>query len=729
MLPPEPKRFVSSKVVKPVNEAPPPNHHPAPAAAAPARPPESLPASAPTPQGFGTLWHAARRCWSLALALGLLGGVLASAITWFFAPGRYTATAFVHISSTPPKGTYEGDFANYQRTQAAILKSQSVIRKALDKPGIAELREVQAQSDPDAWLLKNLVTDFNQGPELLRVSLSGDNPADLAMILNAVCKAFVDDCALREEQKIMERKKQIEASLKEAAKSLSDARQRFNKKKDELNVESAKTIELRLENALADEKAARLKLKETRDKISEARAEILNPSDATIDKEIENDPLAKKQFEVFAKQLEKAEEDIAKTNSTAKEEYRAKALQVPLAQRQRALEGMKKVRDELRPRMAVKVREHLGQELKVLERREKDQEAEVERAKQEVNAVEISGYRNNSKAMNELKALEDDVRQTELAHTKISNELADLEVERTSGQRVRLRQEAVAPQNRNDRMIKLTVAAGLGVFGVIALCVTWVELRTRRVYESADVTRGLGIRALGSLPPPAGPATVPTTAGLNGLSPQTEAVDGIRTLLLHGQGDHYPRVILVTSGERSEGKTSLAGHLAASLARAWRKTLLIDGDLRNPAAHKLFNLPSEPGFSEALRADADFEAVVKPTPLSRLWLLPAGRCDAHAVQALAQDTLGAAIEQFKDQYDFLVLDAGPVLSTADTLLLAQHADAVLLTVRKDFSRVPMAQAARDRLKAVGIQVFGAVIVGEKADGSNFITQSEPSTQA
>ncbi len=222
---------------------------------------------------------------------------------------------------------------------------------------------------------------------------------------------------------------------------------------------------------------------------------------------------------------------------------------------------------------------------------------------------------------------------------------------------------------------------------------------------------------------------MPTTAGLNGLSPQTEAVDGIRTLLLHGQGDHYPRVILVTSGERSEGKTSLAGHLAASLARAWRKTLLIDGDLRNPAAHKLFNLPSEPGFSEALRADADFEAVVKPTPLSRLWLLPAGRCDAHAVQALAQDTLGAAIEQFKDQYDFLVLDAGPVLSTADTLLLAQHADAVLLTVRKDFSRVPMAQAARDRLKAVGIQVFGAVIVGEKADGSNFITQSEPSTQA
>src|SRR5262249_44504131 len=156
--------------------------------------------------------------------------------------------------------------------------------------------------------------------------------------------------------------------------------------------------------------------------------------------------------------------------------------------------------------------------------------------------------------------------------------------------------------------------------------------------------------------------------------------------------------------------------LAASLARSWRKTLLIDGDLRGPAAHRLFNLPSEPGFSEALRSDADFDATVRPTPLSRLWLLPAGRCHAHAVQALSPDTLGAASEQFKHKYAFLVLVAGPVLSAADTLLLAQHADAVLLAVRKDVSRVPTVQAARDRLKAVGIEVFGAVVVGEKADG-------------
>jgi capsular exopolysaccharide synthesis family protein len=720
MLPPEPKRFSSSKVVKPVTDAPPNNNH-LPASAPPSRAHETGPVVAAASPGFGTLWHAMRRCWPLALALGLLGGVLASMATWFLAPGRYTASALVHISSASPRGASEGDFAAYQRTQAAIIKSPSVIRKALDKPGISELREVYAQSDPDTWLMKNLVTDFNQGPELLRVNLSGDYPADLALILNAVCKAFVDDCALREEKKIVERKKQTEAGLKEAAKALSDARNKFNKRKDELNIEDPKTLEFSLDIALKAQAAAQQKLSETRDKIKEVKSEMISPSDASIDKEIEADPVGKKQFEVFADQLKKVEEQIAGVMKAAVNPDKELGLYRQI--RQNALEGMKKVREELRPRMATRVKERLGQELKSLEQKEKDQEAEVNRAKEETNAVKISGYRNNTKALNELKALEDDVNQAVLTHTKITNELADLEVERTSGHRITVGQEAVPPQNRNDRMLKLTAGAGLGVFGLIALCVTWLELRTRRVYESADVSWGLGVRVLGSLPAPSGSATV-TPAGLNGLTPQTEAVDGIRTLLLHGQGDHFPRVILVTSAERGEGKTSLAGHLAASLSRSWRKTLLIDGDLRNPAAHKLFNLPGEPGFSEALRADADFDAAVLPSPLSRLWLLPAGRCDAHAVQALAQDTLGSAVEQFKEQYDFLVLDAGPVLSAADTLLLAQHADAVLLAVRKDVSRVPTVQAARERLKAVGINVFGAVVVGEKPDNTSFSGQVE-----
>ena len=72
------------------------------------------------------------------------------------------------------------------------------------------------------------------------------------------------------------------------------------------------------------------------------------------------------------------------------------------------------------------------------------------------------------------------------------------------------------------------------------------------------------------------------------------------------------RVVMVTSATSGEGKTSLAAHLAASLARAGHKTLLLDGDLRKPTTHLIFDLPIGPGFSEALRGEVDVAAAVRP---------------------------------------------------------------------------------------------------------------------
>src|SRR5207245_61588 len=80
-----------------------------------------------------------------------------------------------------------------------------------------------------------------------------------------------------------------------------------------------------------------------------------------------------------------------------------------------------------------------------------------------------------------------------------------------------------------------------------------------------------------------------------------EAVDGIRNVLLHPAGKRPPRVVVVTSALGGEGKTLLATHLALSLARAGRRTLLVDCDLRKPSAHGQLGLAAGPGFCEALR--------------------------------------------------------------------------------------------------------------------------------
>jgi capsular exopolysaccharide synthesis family protein len=176
-----------------------------------------------------------------------------------------------------------------------------------------------------------------------------------------------------------------------------------------------------------------------------------------------------------------------------------------------------------------------------------------------------------------------------------------------------------------------------------------------------------------------------------------------------------PRLVLVTSAVGGEGKTSLAVLLAASLARAWRKTLLLDADLRKPQTHALFEKPLEPGLSELLRGETEPAEVVHPTGLSRLWLVAAGHWDAHAVQALAQDGAGRLFDTLKEHYDFLVLDAGPVLPVADTLLLSTHVDTVLLAVRSGLSRLPIVRAAQQRLASLDAPLRGAVLLGPDDD--------------
>jgi capsular exopolysaccharide synthesis family protein len=184
---------------------------------------------------------------------------------------------------------------------------------------------------------------------------------------------------------------------------------------------------------------------------------------------------------------------------------------------------------------------------------------------------------------------------------------------------------------------------------------------------------------------------------------------------------------MVTSAGGGEGKTSLASQLAASLARAWRKTLLIDGDLRHPAVHKLFNQPLEPGFSEVLRGEVGVHDTVRPTAISRLWAMSAGHWDSHAVQALAQEGVRSLFGQLKEQYDFIVVDSCPVLPVADSLLLGQHVDSVLFAVMRDVSRAPALYAAQQRLEGLGVRTLGAVMIGADGDvaATSYTYQAAP----
>jgi capsular exopolysaccharide synthesis family protein len=276
--------------------------------------------------------------------------------------------------------------------------------------------------------------------------------------------------------------------------------------------------------------------------------------------------------------------------------------------------------------------------------------------------------------------------------------------------------DAYSTENINAyQRYAIATAGGLGGFALTCLAIAYMEFRNRRLNGPQQVDEGLGIRVIGTLP------SLSSRRNLSQSSPVVaqlmESIDSVRTALMHDASAKRRQVVLVTSAATLEGRTTVASQLAASLARAGRRTLLIDGDLRSPSLHALFDVPLEDGLCEVLRAEVDVADVIRATHAEGLWLLTAGYCDVDAVRALATDQIQPIFDKLRADYDFIIIDGAPVLGMPDSLLFGQYCDGAVLSVLRDQTSVPKVYQAAELLKSVGIRLIGAVVngVSERAD--------------
>ena len=102
---------------------------------------------------------------------------------------------------------------------------------------------------------------------------------------------------------------------------------------------------------------------------------------------------------------------------------------------------------------------------------------------------------------------------------------------------------------------------------------------------------------------------------------------------------------------------------------------------------------------------------MQPTSIDGLFAVTGGSCDYAAITALSRPDLAKVIGGFRESFDHVVVDAGPVLAFADALLLAQQSDAAVLVTMIDFSRIPQVNNAVDRLRSVGSRLLGVIVYG------------------
>lgn len=682
---------------------------------------------------MGTYLGALKRRWISVAALGGTLAVLAALAAWFLLSPKYIAFARIKVAYDNPVVMKEGlaanrgDFLTCLKTQAAQITSRPIILSALKRDEVKRLNLASLGKDPAQFLEDELKAEFQDNQELLTITLGTGDPHVSTTIVQAILESYMHDIVLAETQAREAKVAQLStafdaasADLKKKQESLKQMAKKPGNIDRELLPLRLSEQQSRIREATSQQNGIRLELFKARGDLAshEARIKALkNPEipSAVIDAALKSDAKAQS-YQALVAQCQEIIADFEEKTpgqhwpSLRETKRKRKTYLAKLDQRKKDL------REALvhsagasgaggREEMEL-IRVQKLNQIAALEQLHKKLDSEITELNTEMIQLK--------KVDPDQDGLRDTIRQQEDIVNRLSYKLKSEEIELMATPRISKYQDSDLQKKDMKKQLLGTIAAPLAVFLAVCMALAWTEVRHRRIRSAGEVSRGLGIRVVGAVPAlpeqercPIGPAGEPDLEG----HPALESIDAIRTLLLRDADAQATRVVMVTSAASGEGKTTVASHLASSLARAGRKTLLIDGDLRTPSAHQLFELPMQPGFSEVLLGEVELTDAVQATTLDELSFMAAGQWDREVLHALARDGLEGIFEKLKEEFDFVVIDSHPLLPATDSLLIGQRVDAVILSVLREVSQMPRVYAASQRLTTLGIRVLGAVVNG------------------
>jgi capsular exopolysaccharide synthesis family protein len=234
-----------------------------------------------------------------------------------------------------------------------------------------------------------------------------------------------------------------------------------------------------------------------------------------------------------------------------------------------------------------------------------------------------------------------------------------------------------------------------------------------------DVEQEFGVPVLGVVPHVDGKPTMVALAAAcagDGLHTVGESFAHIRTALNAWASVQHPAscVLVVTAPDANAGKTVTSCNLAIALAQAGRRTLLVDGDSRRPALHRVFPVSRDkPSLIDVLSAgtEASFKDSAQKTEVANLDVVIFGKHDktAKATRLLGGDNLKRFIAWATGQYHYVLFDSPPAGIFSDAVVMGAAADGVLLVCRCDRTRKMMMRQISKRLADSGLRAAGIVI--------------------
>jgi capsular exopolysaccharide synthesis family protein len=577
------------------------------------------------------------------------------------------------------------DHQSYYNTQYRIMKSKAMAERVVQKLKLAETPSTAALNSAAGLLLSRVEVIPVPDTRLAQIAVTHEDPQKAALWANTLAEAYVEQNL---EAKV-EATRNVYTWLQERLSAAQDSVRRSEEKLyqytegEDLFVPQDRetlvggTLE-KLNEAYTEAKTRRIGLETTLAQIrslKQSGKSVETAPQIAVDPLVQSQNLKRAALEGELVQLQgkyKKEHPEIKNRLSQLDQIKGTIA----AQAEKIIAGLEAEYNQLRRREG---------ELLATVNQQKKQSVEQGRKAVQLEMLQREALSNK----NLYEVILQKIKETDIAGSLRNNNVSIVETAAVPSAPIR-------PQPVKNLLVALAV-------GLLAGCglVLLRDYLSHTLKEEEEIETHLGAACL---------AVVPQHSDSNG-SVVTETYRTLCTNLLFNRDRERGNVVLITSSIPQEGKSTTALNAARALAEAGEPTLLIDFDLRRSCQHARLRLYREPGLTDYCARDLQVDAVIQQTRHKNLSAITSGRQPHNPPALIGSRAVERLLGECRERFTWIVLDAPPVASVTDSLLLAKLADMVLVVVRynkvdRKLARRSMAALGRTNARVVGIVLNG-----------------------
>ena len=650
-------------------------------------------------------WRIIRVRFVTIMLVFLLTAVTTTVVT-FTMPKTYMSLSRISIEKdtsdiAPLLGMQSGPTAfdpYFIQTEFEKIQSQKVLDKVVAKCNLTEdwkrLNGGNLLSTIEARKILKKAIDIRQfrNTSIIELRAYDRIPRKAQEIAQALAMVYQNHRKDAQTARVKEGIKALEGRKEETDKQILVMQANVDKLRTDLNISDAAgedsysiiepEIVRRYESELIDVKGIHTTMSTLLDGLKALSAEELRASILTA----HPDP----QLDVLIRELHTGQQTLAN-------------LSIDLGEEHPRIKGLKKVVATLEEQIDNRIQGILaGLGLRV-----NSSQAQVEQLKRDVNAAkqrESAMRKTGRQYFDAKRELSNTTRIRDTILFRIMQEEVDLALPKEST--VEITDDADRPLKAIRPNVPLNITLGVVVGLILGVGLAFfIEYLDTSVKTIDDVERALGAAVLGVIP-----QNVGSLLDEGDESPHAEAYRVLRTnILFAGRKDESQTTFSVVSGGAGEGKTTTMFNLAVVFAQMGDRILIVDSDLRRPSMHRYLKVSNNIGLTNYLLGQATIDEVIQTTEIPSLHFIPSGKLPSSSMGILSSAKMKEFVAEMKSRYDYVFLDAPPIMGVSDATVLASMVDMCVLVVQYRKYPQMMTQRAKEMVTKVGGELVGVVL--------------------